>query len=486
MKAFCTCGNCRALRERQHAIRMKQFDKGVGGGVDRDKLPPSDFAGPGRTYPIVTPKDVTDASRLIGKAGNKSAVKSKIKAIANRKGPSFQKKIPDSWQAGDVAMDTAPLTQSQISKIDVASQKAIAKGVAPKKSGHAAAAPKLTPAQKAAAAQQKADAKAATAEAKKQATAAAAAAKAAAAAQTKKQAAATKGAKVASQLQTRVDKIANRKPQKINVPAPPQATTKPGGTGDPSNRAPNGEFAPSMADQGARRMDWMPEGQYQQMQKGLKKAKAARRKEDKVGAKPAPPKAAPPAAAAAPAAPQQNLLKQAPFSSAAHPSAGPVKAAAVTPTAQPAKPPQPVVPKSTLKIESKPDGMKIHVSGKAAKAAPGAVRHIVDAIAPHMSEGGCACGDNCGCKQAGVCKCGEGCKCGMPKGAKKLTGEPVIDNRRKKKLNPMNIHAPKGSAPAPLKSIGPIHVTGPSSAAPSGGAAGGAAAGGGAAGGGGH
>lgn len=80
-------------------VKAKQMDKGVGGGVDRDKIPAEDFAGPGRTYPIVTPGDVADAGGLIGHASDPAAVKAKIQAIAKRKGPGFVAKLPASWTA---------------------------------------------------------------------------------------------------------------------------------------------------------------------------------------------------------------------------------------------------------------------------------------------------------------------------------------------------------------------------------------------------
>lgn len=80
------------------AAEMRQFDPGVGGGVDRDKLPKSDFASPqNRKFPIVAPKDVKDAARLVGHAPNKGQVKANIKAIATRKG--FP--LPDSLKAAD-------------------------------------------------------------------------------------------------------------------------------------------------------------------------------------------------------------------------------------------------------------------------------------------------------------------------------------------------------------------------------------------------
>lgn len=89
------------LLDQKHGVEKRNFDAGVGGGVDRDKLPAEDFAGPNRTYPIVTPKDVHDAGTLIGHAADQDAVKNKIKAIARRKGPEFEARIPASWKTED-------------------------------------------------------------------------------------------------------------------------------------------------------------------------------------------------------------------------------------------------------------------------------------------------------------------------------------------------------------------------------------------------
>lgn len=61
----------------------------------RDALPESAFGDPkNRLFPILDQDDVDSAARLIGKAGNKAAVKARIIAIARRKGL----KIPDAWQ----------------------------------------------------------------------------------------------------------------------------------------------------------------------------------------------------------------------------------------------------------------------------------------------------------------------------------------------------------------------------------------------------
>lgn len=78
-------------------VAKRKFDRNVGGGVDRDKIPAEDFAGPNRSYPIVTPQDVADAAGLIGHADNPDAVKAKIISIAKRKGAAFVAKLPKAW-----------------------------------------------------------------------------------------------------------------------------------------------------------------------------------------------------------------------------------------------------------------------------------------------------------------------------------------------------------------------------------------------------
>jgi hypothetical protein len=76
----------------------RQFDAGVGGGVDRDKLTDADFGDPGRRkFPIVNPKDVADAAGLVGHADDPDTVRARIASIAHRKGPEFEARLPDSW-----------------------------------------------------------------------------------------------------------------------------------------------------------------------------------------------------------------------------------------------------------------------------------------------------------------------------------------------------------------------------------------------------
>lgn len=80
----------------------RKMDPDVGGGVDRDKIPGADFAGRGRSFPIVTPGDVSDAASSIGRAGSDNyssdELKHRIISIARRKGPSFVAELPDSWK----------------------------------------------------------------------------------------------------------------------------------------------------------------------------------------------------------------------------------------------------------------------------------------------------------------------------------------------------------------------------------------------------
>ena len=71
--------------------------------ADRAKIPQEDFAGPDRTFPIVTPEDVHDAADLHGHAADPEAVKKKVIEIARRKGKEFVDKLPEEWTAGDSA-----------------------------------------------------------------------------------------------------------------------------------------------------------------------------------------------------------------------------------------------------------------------------------------------------------------------------------------------------------------------------------------------
>ncbi len=79
----------------------------VGGGVDVDKLPDSDFIDPkGRRFPIVKPGDVPDAVSSFGRADPPIPMprfRSRLTAIAHRKGPAFVAALPESWSEADKA-----------------------------------------------------------------------------------------------------------------------------------------------------------------------------------------------------------------------------------------------------------------------------------------------------------------------------------------------------------------------------------------------
>jgi Caudovirus prohead protease. len=83
-------------------VDKRQMDPNVGGGVDRDKIPSGDFAGRDRSFPIVTPGDVSDAASSIGRAGSSNYSSDKLKAniirIAHRKGDAFVAELPASWK----------------------------------------------------------------------------------------------------------------------------------------------------------------------------------------------------------------------------------------------------------------------------------------------------------------------------------------------------------------------------------------------------
>jgi outer membrane biosynthesis protein TonB len=63
-------------------------------GKDRSSVADEDFAGPGKTFPIATQDDVSDAASLAHHAKDPSAVRSRIRSIARRKWPDM--KLPPS------------------------------------------------------------------------------------------------------------------------------------------------------------------------------------------------------------------------------------------------------------------------------------------------------------------------------------------------------------------------------------------------------
>ena len=64
---------------------------------ERDSYDESDFAGPGRSFPITSQAQLDAAAHLIGHAADPDAVKAKAIAIAKRKGFS----LPDAWKEKD-------------------------------------------------------------------------------------------------------------------------------------------------------------------------------------------------------------------------------------------------------------------------------------------------------------------------------------------------------------------------------------------------
>lgn len=77
------------------------------GGKARDDIPAEDFAGPDKSYPIVTPRSVAKAAQAIGRADDPDAVKAKIISIAKRKGAAFVAQLPKAWTEGDDAARSA-------------------------------------------------------------------------------------------------------------------------------------------------------------------------------------------------------------------------------------------------------------------------------------------------------------------------------------------------------------------------------------------
>lgn len=86
-------------------------------GKDRSGVADADFAGPGKTFPIETQSDVSDAASLAHHAADPSAVRAKIKSIALRKWPSMQ--LPPSLDGKDVSADTTKGVSADVIKAAV-------------------------------------------------------------------------------------------------------------------------------------------------------------------------------------------------------------------------------------------------------------------------------------------------------------------------------------------------------------------------------
>jgi hypothetical protein len=116
-----------------YGLVKRDMDPDVGGGVDRDALDDSDFViveGSGddkkRAFPIVTPADVEDAVQSWGRYKGPTTFeefKSKLIAMAKKKGPKFVAELPDSWgvstkkksknKKGSAVSDTATATKAK-------------------------------------------------------------------------------------------------------------------------------------------------------------------------------------------------------------------------------------------------------------------------------------------------------------------------------------------------------------------------------------
>lgn len=83
-------------------IEKRQMDPNVGGGVDRDKLADEDFVFPKeRSFPIVTPEDVSDAVSSWGRyRGTETfeTFKTNLISLVRRKGEKFESELPEKWQ----------------------------------------------------------------------------------------------------------------------------------------------------------------------------------------------------------------------------------------------------------------------------------------------------------------------------------------------------------------------------------------------------
>jgi hypothetical protein len=86
------------------AVNKRQLKDGRvvdSGGQDRSSTPDEDFAGPGKTFPIDSRDDVSDAASLAHHADDPDGVRAKIRAIARRKFGMSDEDMPPSLKAKD-------------------------------------------------------------------------------------------------------------------------------------------------------------------------------------------------------------------------------------------------------------------------------------------------------------------------------------------------------------------------------------------------
>src|SRR5262252_5104740 len=92
------------------------------GKAERDAASSDDFAGKGKSFPILKPGDVMAAVRSIGRAGSgnlgPSGIKARIISIAKRKG--WTKYLPKSWRGDDSAKEAGKPARAGLSLIEAA------------------------------------------------------------------------------------------------------------------------------------------------------------------------------------------------------------------------------------------------------------------------------------------------------------------------------------------------------------------------------
>ncbi len=86
---------------------------------ERSKADEGDFAGKGKSFPILKPEDVSAAVHAMGRAGDKnvgmSTLKSRIISIAKRKG--WTKYLPKSWQGDSASASESRRTDASTLKL---------------------------------------------------------------------------------------------------------------------------------------------------------------------------------------------------------------------------------------------------------------------------------------------------------------------------------------------------------------------------------
>jgi hypothetical protein len=93
------------------------------GGMERKDVPEEDFAGKNKSFPIVTPADVSDAAASMGRAGadnySTDELKVRIIKIAKRKGADFVKALPQKWQDEMSEAEVGDITEMVLAAADM-------------------------------------------------------------------------------------------------------------------------------------------------------------------------------------------------------------------------------------------------------------------------------------------------------------------------------------------------------------------------------